>query len=170
LTARTLAGWVRPVAEQLDADRRRAIEFARGAAPEFWALTSTVDGWTNKDLLAHLAGGNDQMLQTILRAVTARVALDPKALDPDTDAENARRVAERIAWSIDALIAELERDGDEMQTLLARLTDDDESHHPAGATWTLGQLFEIVRRERHDIEHLVQMSGVTPDVLTPDAS
>ena len=157
MTARAFAAWVRPVAEQLAEDRRRVIEFARAASPEAWDRPSAVDGWTNKELLAHLAGGNDQMLQTILRAVTASAALDPEALDPDTDAENAARVAERRSWSVDELIAGLGRDGDEMQSLLSQLTDDDANIYPAGAKWTLGDLFKIVERERHDVEHLEQM-------------
>ena len=157
MTARTFAAWVRPVVQQLDADRRSVIAFARAAPPDLWDIPSAVDGWTNKDLLAHLAGGNDQMLQTILRAVTSRAPLDPAALDPDTDAENAARIVERRSWSIDTLIAELERDSDEMQSLLSQLSDDDEYLHPAGAPWTLGQLFGIVQKERHDNEHLVQM-------------
>jgi uncharacterized protein (TIGR03083 family) len=157
LTARTFAAWVRPVAEHLAADRQRVVDFARAAPPEVWAQPSAVDGWTNKDLLAHLAGGNDQMLQTILRAVTSHTALDPAALDPDTDAENDARIAERRSWTIDALITELERDGEEMQSLLAQLTDDDAGVRPGNAKWTLGQLLGIVERERHDREHLVQM-------------
>ena len=157
MTARQFAAWARPVAEQLAADRRIVIAFARAAPPELWAKPSAIDRWTNKDLLAHLAGGNDQMLQTILRGVTTRADLDPKALDPDTDADNAARIAERREWTVDALIAELERDGEEMQSLLSQLSDDDERLHPAGAKWTLGDLFKIVERERHDVEHLEQM-------------
>ena len=157
MTTGTFAAWVRAVAEQLASDRTRVIEFARAAPPESWARPSSIDSWTNKDLLAHLAGGNDQMLQNILRAVTSRTPLDSRALDPDTDAENAARVAERQSWPIDALIAELERDGNEMQSLLSQLVDDDEHLHPGGSKWTLGQLFEVVRHERHDNEHLAQM-------------
>jgi hypothetical protein len=154
---RAFAAWVRPVAEQLAADRRRVIDFARAAPAEIWHRASAAESWTNKELLAHLAGGNDQMLQTVLRAVTSRTALDANALDPDTDAENAARVGERRSWSIDALIAELERDGDELQSLLAQLRDEDEGTRPGGAKWTSGQLFGIVLRERHDVEHLENM-------------
>jgi hypothetical protein len=157
LTARAFAAWVRPVAEQLAADRRRAIDFARAAPAEIWHRASAAEGWTNKELLAHLAGGNDQMVQIVLRAVTSHTTLDAKLLDPDTDAENAARVGERRSWSIDALIAELERDGDELQSLLAQLRDEDEGTRPGGAKWTLGELFGIVARERHDVEHLRQM-------------
>jgi hypothetical protein len=156
LTARTYAAWVRPVAGVLAADRRRVIEFARSAPPEIWAQPSAVEGWTNKDLLAHLAGGNDQMLQTLLRAVTWGVAIDPALLDPDTDAENAARIAERSAWTIDALIAELKRDGEEIQDLLSRLTEHHVNLHPGGATWTLAQFMSMIEHERHDIDHLEQ--------------
>ena len=142
MTERVLAAWVRPVAEQLASDRRRVIDFARAAALETWSQPSAVDGWTNKDLLAHLAGGNDQMLQTILRAVTSRTPLDSAALDPDTDAENAARIAERRSWTIDALIAELERDGEEVQQLLSQLTDDRRINSPRRGEVDAGALYQ----------------------------
>lgn len=133
----TFADWVRPIASVLWTDRQRVIEFARS--------------------LAHLAGGNDQLVQIILRAVTSREPLAASAMQPDTDAENAARVEERRSWTIDALIAELERDGDEVQELLSRLTDRHKDLQLDGLRLTLGQFLSIVHHERHDMEHLQQM-------------
>jgi hypothetical protein len=156
---RVFAQWVRPVAAQLAADRARVLEFARAASTELWLQPSAVEGWTKKELLAHLAGGNDQMVQTVLRAVTSHTPLDAKTLDPDTDAENAARVAERRVWTIEELIAELVRGGDEMQELLSQLTDSDADVRLGSARWTLRQLLKVVERERHDHEHLSQIGG-----------
>jgi hypothetical protein len=157
LSERAFAAWVQPIAQVLDEDRRAVIEFARAAPREHWDQPSVVEGWTRRDILAHLAGGNDQMVQTVLRAVTSNTTIDPALLDPDTEAENARRVAERRSWTIDALIAELERDGDELQSLLGQLRPEHEALKQPGSAFTLGQFLELVRKERHDMEHLAQM-------------
>lgn len=157
MTAVRFASWVEPVASQMRSSRRQVIDFARAAPPEFWDRPSVLEGWTNKDLLAHLAGGNDQMLQDILRPVVAGKEVDPKVLEPDTDGENARRVDERRSWSLERLIDALERDGAEMQDLLSRLEESARDIKPGGASWSLEALFRAVYKENHDIEHLEQL-------------
>jgi len=157
MTDLRFASWVEPVASQMRDSRRQVIDFARYAPSEIWDRPSASEGWTYKDLLAHLAGGNDQMLQDILHTVVARQPLDPKVLEPDTDGENSRRVAERRSWSIEQLIETLERDGADMQDLLSRLQEADKVIHPGGASWSLEGLFHVVHEENHDIEHLTQL-------------
>jgi uncharacterized protein (TIGR03083 family) len=160
--ARSFAEWVVPVAAKLAADRAAVIEFARSVPPGDWSRPTGDPGWSCKDILAHLAGGNDQLLQTILRAVTAREPVAAAALDPDTDAENARRVAERRPWTVGQLIAELVRDGDEVQQLLSRLSDDDRARSQPGSDMTLGRFLRIVHDERHDDLHLRQLRQALP--------
>jgi uncharacterized protein (TIGR03083 family) len=157
LSGRTFAPWVEPLAHVLDEDRRAVIEFARSAPAESWSQPSTLDGWTRRDILAHLAGGNDQLLQIVLRAVVSGSVIDPAELNPATDDANARGVEERRSWSIDELIAELERAGEEVQHLLSQLKSEHESLTQPGSQMTLGQFLELVRRERHDAEHLAQV-------------
>jgi hypothetical protein len=157
MTGARFASWVEPVAAQMKESRRQVVDFARHASKEVWDRPSVLEGWSNKDLLAHLAGGNDQMLQDLLRPVVAGEQVDPRVLEPDTDGENARRVEERRSWTLDRLIEALERDGTEMQDLLSRLAEPDKDVRPAGASWTLGDLFRLVQEENHDIEHLTQL-------------
>jgi uncharacterized protein (TIGR03083 family) len=154
---RTFARWVEPLARTLARDRADVIAFARSTPPDFWSRASAVDGWTNHDLLAHLAGGNDQLVQTLLRAIATGATLPPSELQPDTDAENARRIEARRSWSVDDLIAYLERDGADMQDLLSRLTDADGELRPEGLGLSVGQFLRIVEHERHDYEHLAQL-------------
>ncbi len=116
-----------------------------------------VDEWTNKDILAHLAGGNDLLVQTLLRSLTAGESPDPRTLAPDTDRDNARRVAERRSWSIVQLIAELERDSDEVLGWLSELSDDHRDLAPDGLGMTVGQFLRIVQEEHHDLIHLEQL-------------
>jgi hypothetical protein len=159
MTSLAFASWVEPLAAARAADRRRVVAFARAAPAGLWERSSVVADWTHKDLLAHLAGGNDRLLQTVLRAVALGEALDPTALRPDTDAENARGVRERRRWSVDRLIAELERDGDELQVLLSPLTDADEALRPPGLGMSLGELLRASTDEHHVLIHLAQLEA-----------
>jgi uncharacterized protein (TIGR03083 family) len=155
--AESYPSWVKPVASALADGRRQVTAFARSAPADVWSQPTEDEGWTVRDILSHLAGGNDQLLQTVLRAVTAKHPLDAGAFDVDTDAENAARVEERRGWTIEQLIAELDRDGEETQELLSRLTDADEHLRSPGSPIDLGGFLRIVEAEGHDLLHLVQM-------------
>lgn len=157
MTPPSFVAWVKPIAAALREDRAELIAFARDAAPAFWLENSTVDGWSNKDILAHLAGGNDQLVQIVLRSLVNRSPVDAAMLAPDTDAANAHKVAERRVWSVDDLIVELNRDGEEVIDLLSRLTEDDRDARPDGLGATVGAFLALVQRERHDVLHLNQL-------------
>lgn len=157
MPSREYAVWVAPAAGLLAADRAAVSEFARSLPAEAWDRQSEVEGWTYKHILAHLAGGNDQLFQVILRKVIAREPLDPALLNVDTDAENAARVAERVAWPIDRLLDELDETGDEVLDLLARLTEEDREYRGGAFPMAVGQFVQIVERERHDMIHLAQL-------------
>ena len=150
------------IAATLAADRAEVIDFARSMPSDGWARPTADGGWTCKDILAHLAGGNDQAVQNVLHAVVNRTAIDAGALNPDTDRENALRVAERRPWTVGQLIAELVRDGDEVQELLARLTRGDRDLLQGDSNLTLGAFLEIVHHERHDHLHLQQLRAALP--------
>jgi uncharacterized protein (TIGR03083 family) len=163
VSERRCAPWVASVAATLAEGRRAVLAFARSAPAEFWARPSTLAGWTNHDVLAHLAGGNDQLLQRLLRDAAGTVPLGPAFLHPDTDDENARGVATRRGWPIARLLAELEQDGEEVQELLAHLTEEDENRRWRGFPLTLGAFLHIVEEERHDLLHLDELrAGLLP--------
>jgi hypothetical protein len=157
MAERLSVAWVAPVASLLAVDRAEVIAFARSAPVELWERASVVDGWLNRDILAHLAGGNDLLLQRLLHSAVTGEPPDPAVFSLDTDAENTRGVAERRAWSIRQLIEELERDGAEVQTLFAQLAEDDRDRRWDGFPITLGRFLQIVEEERHDHEHLEQL-------------
>jgi hypothetical protein len=157
VTTRSYASWVEPVARQKREARRQIIEFATAAPASFWSANSVLTGWTNKDLLAHIGGGNDQMLQKILRRVTAGEPVAAAVLEMDTDAENAAGVDERRDWSLERVIGELREDGEELDRLFAGLKETDAEVHPADAGWALAGLFGVILDENHDLEHLDQL-------------
>jgi hypothetical protein len=157
MSEHTIATWVAPTAAVLEADRIEVLAFARSAPVGLWDQPCVLDGWTYKDILAHLAGGNDLLLQKLLRSVVAREAVDPALFQLDTDGENARGVEERREWPLDRLIAELERDHAEVQQLLSRLTDEDRGLRWSGFSLSLGDLLHVIEEERHDFIHLEQM-------------
>ena len=157
MSARTFAPWVAPIAAQLREGRTQVLGFARSVPAEAWARPSPLEGWTCKDILAHLAGGNDGMVQKILRSVVAREPVDRSVLATDTDAENARGVEERRGWSVEELIAELEADGQESQELLSRLTEADEDLRQDDLPLGLGEFLALVHAEDHDGLHLAQL-------------
>jgi hypothetical protein len=101
-------------------------------------------------------------VQTILRALAERRPLEDIDVQPDTDVENAARVAERRNWPVADLINELERDGDEVQELLGKLTPEDAVVNLGGMSMSLSQFLRMVKEERHDIEHLGQLEPAGP--------
>ena len=123
MTTRTFAVWVAPVAEQLREGRIEIARTARKLLPEHWSMPSPLEGWSYKDLLAHLASG-DWVFQSMLRGVLGEG--EPIALKPgfDVNAGNAQRIAERKKRSAEELIAEVESEGEATQELLARLSED----------------------------------------------
>ena len=90
-----------------------------------------------------------------------REPLEASLLDVKTDAENARRVEERIGWRIEQLIDELAEEGEHVQDLLSQLSEDDRDYRGGDFPMTLGDFVRIVEHERHDIEHLEQLRAAT---------
>jgi hypothetical protein len=157
MTNRTFASWVAPIAARLASDRSDVRAFVRSAPPAFWGEPSVVEGWTNKHILAHLAGGNDQLVQEIIERVIARRPLPATLLDVDTDAENATRISERLGWPVERLVSEIASEGERAQDLLSRLSEDDRAYREGGFPMTLENFLRIVHEERHDLIHLEQL-------------
>jgi len=157
MTTRTFVSWVQPVADRLRENRAQVIGFARSMPPDAWDRPSPLDGWTCKDILAHIGGGNDRLFQQILRAVVSRQPLDPALFQIDTDGENARGVEGRRDWAVEQVIAELESTGEDVQELLAGLREQDQELRHDQSPISLGQFLDIVYAEDHDLLHLAQL-------------
>lgn len=168
MTARTFAPWVAPSAEQLRQNRTEIARTARQLLPEHWLLPSPLEGWTYKDLLAHLAAG-EWVFQTMLRQTLGiDKQLPAQATLEFVNDGNAKRLAERKDASIEELITEAEREGEATQELLSGLTD---AHDPAAVVWlrpngnpvTLQQW--VTGFPQHDPSHLAQLKTALDQVM-----
>ena len=157
MSERTFASWVEPVAARMRESRARVLEYVRARPEDVWATPSPLNGWSCKDVLAHIGRANDQMFQAILREVIAGSHLDRSIFAVDTDGENARLVEERRDRPMVEIIAELEESGDEVQGLLSQLTDEDEDHRHEDPPFILSGFMRLVHDEDHDEEHLAQI-------------
>ncbi len=153
MTTRTFAPWVEPIAEQLRETRAQIVDVARSAPPDAWKKPSPNEGWTCKDLLAHLAVG-DWLCQRVLRAVVANEPMDMASI-ADLDGRNERYRQERTERSAEELIAEVEAESKETQELLLGLTEADESRSQEDAPMKLGDYLRGF--PGHNRQHLEEL-------------
>ena len=139
MVERTFASWVEPIAAKDRESRAQVVALARSLPGEAWERPSPVEEWMYREILAHLAAGNDKNLQRILRAVVAREPVDASILTRDVDEQNARNVEERRGRSIEELIAEVEADAEELQELFPKLTDADKDLRQGDIPMSLGE-------------------------------
>ncbi len=149
------ASWVEPIAERMGRTRREIVEFARSLPDDAWSRPSPNDGWTYHDLLAHLADDTDKNLHAALRAIADSRDIDAALFD-DIDARNARGVSDRRSLAIEQLVGEIEREGSEIQALLAALRDEDEARTQPQIQGTFGTFLRD-GLAGHDARHLEEL-------------
>lgn len=135
---RAYANWVEPIAAKDRESRTELLELVRTLSAGDWERPSPLEGWTLKDLLAHLAGGTGKNFQTILEAVVGRQQVDPSVL-ADVDAKNKQDVEDRKDKSIGELLSEIQGEGEAIDLLLARLTEEDKDLRQGNIPMSLGE-------------------------------
>ena len=160
MTERTFAPWVEPIAKTLRDGRAETVRFAREMPAEAWDRPSPLEGWSCKDVLAHIGKANDQLFQAILPEVIAGRHIDHSVLAVDTDGNNERLVEERRGRPVSEIIAELEEAGDDVQALLSQLTEAAEDYRQEDPPFILSGFMRFVMREDHDGEHRAQIHAV----------
>lgn len=158
MTSRTLASWVAPVAAKERDTAAEIVALARSLPAAAWGRPSPLEGWTYKDVLAHLASNDD--LRYLLQGVIAKERVDPaRFVRGGADALNAREVAARRDRTVEQVIAEFEALEEEVQELLARLTDADQAYQQEDIPWNLAQAFGYALNEPgfHYKQHLEQL-------------
>jgi catechol 2,3-dioxygenase-like lactoylglutathione lyase family enzyme len=120
------------------------------ASPE----VATYDGWSRKDLIAHLTSIESRIREQIHHA------LQGDAWQPaeDVDAFNAREVSKRRGWTIDQLRHELDQQSAESRALLATLSEKDLERpfdHPRRGRITVEDLWRTI--PRHQKQHIADL-------------
>lgn len=153
MTADTFAPWLQPIANETLGGAEELLVFVRAQPDAFWSRPSALEGWTCRDVLAHLAGDTGKVTATAMRAaVTGGPFEDPPDFKDGGDALNARDVTDRRDWTIAALIEEMANDRREWAGLMAQLKDADDGARWEGFPLTLGQYLRVCAG--HDREHL----------------
>jgi hypothetical protein len=155
------------MASELDAaiecwqgDTETVLAAVRALPTAAWQAQSGNPGWSNKDVLVHLATGYAQRLE-LLRSIVETGAPGPL---PDADSANAANIAALGAEPVDTLIARLIAIRAEVLALLQRLRVDHLDLQVAiGAR--MERLGDYARdMSRHDLDHLGELR---PDTSEP---
>lgn len=134
-------------------DTESLLAAVRAVPPAAWQAQSGNPGWSNKDLLIHLATGYTQRL-ALLRSIAETGA--PGTL-PDADSANAANIAHLGAEPIAPLIDRLIATRAEVLELLRRLRPDQLDLRVAigDRTERLGDYARDL--SRHDLDHLAEL-------------
>ncbi len=154
------ASWVEPIAERMRGTRAEIVELARSLPADAWSRPSPNPDWTYHDLLAHLADDTNKNLHAALRAIADGRDIDAALFD-DIDARNAAGVRDRRSHSIEQLITEIERDGDQMRRLLSEIREEDEHRTQPEIRGTFGS-FLSDGLAAHDALHRDQLRTAAP--------
>ena len=158
------APWVEPIARRDREGREELIRFARSLSGESWLLPSPLEGWTCRDVLAHLAGDTGKWFENILQSVLLDQPLDAARFGPqaDPDVLNAPDIDARRNNTIQELIAEIESYGRTHEEMLSSLTDDHEHHLLAHYSYNLGEFLrsrDAGNRGGHDRQHMADIQA-----------
>jgi len=157
MSALTFAGWVEPIAARFRSTRREVAELAREIPEEAWGLGSPVEGWTYRDVLAHLAEG-DAYIRLVIKAVLDGADTDLRPQNEDRESRNSAILQRGATRTTDELISSALQDSEETQLLLSQLNDDETvlviTSRTRPAPIALGACLVDYH---HDEEHLAQL-------------
>ncbi len=137
---------VQQLQDEAAAARDAVLALVDGLSTDRFDWPTANEGWSVKDTLAHLASIEARvrlMVQTVLDGGTWSGSRS------DLDAYNARSVAERRAWTPEAVVAELRETGRETTSLIVQLTHEQLDHqwdHPIFGPMTIERTVSIVAR------------------------
>lgn len=145
-----------PAAERWQRVTDYLTRVARAVEPEKWDEASPNPGWTNKDLLAHLATG----YAVRIAHLESLIATGRPAASFDVVATNEDRVSERRETPVDDLIEEMIAVRDRILDLMGRLREEHLSVETEVAGWPQGRGpfgAYVNEMSRHDLEHAAEL-------------
>jgi uncharacterized protein (TIGR03083 family) len=135
---------VQQLQEETAAARDAVLALVDGLSAADFGRPTVNEGWSVKDTLAHL-GSIESRARTVLeRGLRGETWTATRA---DLDAYNAGCVAERRAWTPEAVVAELRETGQETARVLGRLRSEDldrEWQHPLFGVRTIEWTARII--------------------------
>ena len=162
MSSTEFAAWVQIIAAELREGRRQIVEVARAVPVDRWDRASSVDGWTYKDILSHLAAG-DIFCQAVVSAVIGGGPVDLREFGSAREERTANILRQRRQRPISELLDEVKSEGLRTEALISRLTDEDEAvsvtiSNSTGAATTLGAYLRAF--PDHDKEHIAQLRTI----------
>jgi uncharacterized protein (TIGR03083 family) len=118
---RTFESWVAPIADRYQSKRREVVAVARSVPDDAWDKPSPVEGWSFRDVLAHLAEGDVSVRHTIQTVIDGG-NLDFRAWNNGREERIARALRRGAPLAIPELISRALEDGEQTNRLLSKLT------------------------------------------------
>jgi hypothetical protein len=132
------------------------VELVRSVESPRWGDTSACEGWTNKELLIHLAMG-----YAVRTAVLEHVIEDAPPSHVEADGANAVNVRRLRGASVDDIVAEMLATRARVEELVPRLSDQNLERTTQLAAGR--PLREAMRQlSAHDVEHAEQLEQAAP--------
>jgi hypothetical protein len=157
-----------PAAERWQRVTEYLVTLARAVDPPKWHETSLYPGWSNKDLLAHLASG----YAVRIAHLESLIATGCPAASFDVVATNEERVSERRETPVEQLIEEMIAVRDRILGLMGQLREENLVVETEVAGWPKGRgpFGEYVKEmSRHDLEHAAELQRtVGTELPLPD--
>jgi len=149
------ASWVQPIADRFWTTRREVAEMAGKVPGDAWERLSPVEGWTYRDVLSHLAEG-DVSIKNMIRTVLDGGDTDFRTWNNGREERVAGGLRRGASLTVDQLIAQVLRDGEETQQLLARLSDGHQAVQVIASRTNPAplSLAECLSSYHHDEEHI----------------
>jgi uncharacterized protein (TIGR03083 family) len=139
------------IARELAEAREGLLAAVRLVDEAAWEMPTANEGWSVRDVLAHVASG-ETTIQALLRRMADGRGGVPD--DFDLDRYNASQLRRRAEQTVPQLLAELDvARGQTLEALAAATAQalSQRGRHPRGMITTLEETFRIIAR--HDREH-----------------
>jgi hypothetical protein len=116
-------------------DGWRRFRSAAGAFPSERMDEKLDDGWTRKQMLAHISAWHDQTHERLGRMLLTG---EPEPSDEDTDKFNARVARQAIGRTAGEILQEMEMTFNRLRRQIGRLNDEQLVANEGWAAWVIG--------------------------------
>ena len=136
---------------EIEAARRSLIDLVQNLDAESLALPTCCEGWSVKDILAHLSAGEAGLLQRARNAANGESTVPAPGFN--LNQHNQERIEQRRDWSVTQLVAEMNQNRAETLKFMETVPEEhlDRMGQLGPRQLTAGQI--IAHIAHHEIEH-----------------